>query len=660
VEKTVQDFEDRVEDTGELIQNLQNRLQELETEAEEIRGQRFGQLAEKIDVQTSDVDIDELKEFLQKPYLVNEEEEDKYQVIVPDFLDFQVGRLDRRVNNYNVFVVDKCTKWLHGVPEFLKDELDMDDDSRIQVRGDALEYDEQEKDRIEADSDINQHLDDIEDDRATIKQGSEFELIAELIEKGELPFTHQPVSDEELRESQVNFELRGYQQEGFDTFMEQGHACFCWMTGAGKSFPSMYALDRLRYDEEDAKKAVVVQSRLTKQQWKQYFEEFAPRLKDEVEVVTYQGMDDLEGEYILIVYDEAHVLPADTFSKGATIPTKYRIGTTASPYREDDRQNYVFALTGPPVGLDWEKTADLMDKTYHEVNVHIADDKREKIDRIQSILDDVGDKRTFVFSDSLDFGEEISEVTGLQFVNGEDTKQLEKIKENRQVIVSRIADHGVSVDDLEVVLEADFLFGSRRQQIQRTGRLFHGEGKRHDIFFTRGEFNKYQKRLYSLIEKGFDLNFVDHQEEITVPDKYQSRVDLDMESKGEKVDQGDEYVRSSVGEDEFLEHSKIQDEIKKAIDSSTGVRDKVLKEVLIEIDLSESGLKNQELNERLGNPINSNDAYKLTKFFRGHEPPILVQGDENRNQFNTELLEELKEVEERRKRREKRKEQLDF
>jgi DNA excision repair protein ERCC-3 len=571
-----------------------------------------------------------------------------------------VGRLDRRVNNYNVFVVDKYTKWLHGVPEFLKDELDMDDDSRIQVRGDALEYDEQEKDRIEADSDINQHLDEIEDDRATIKQGSEFELIAELIEKGELPFTPQPVSDEDLREPEVNFELRDYQKEGFDTFTEQGHACFCWMTGAGKSFPSMYALDSLRYDEDDAKKAVVVQSRLTKQQWNQYFEEFAPRLKDEVEVVTYQGMDDLQGEYILIVYDEAHVLPADTFSKGATIPTKYRIGTTASPYREDDRQNYVFALTGPPVGLDWEKTANLMDKTYHEINVHIVDDKREKISRIQSILDDVGDKRTFVFSDSLDFGEEISEATGLNFVNGEDTKQLEKIKENRQVIVSRIADHGVSVDDLEVVLEADFLFGSRRQQIQRTGRLFHGEGKRHDIFFTRGEFNKYQKRLYSLIEKGFDLNFVDHEEEIEVPDKYQSRVDLDMENRGEKVDRGDETVssQSSVGEGEFLEHPKIQEQIKKAIQDYNRVKNEMLKEVLVEVDLSENGLTNEEISERLGNP--SYEDYRLTSGFRNHEPPILVQDGEKRNQFNTELLDELKEVEERRKRREKRKKQLDF
>jgi superfamily II DNA or RNA helicase len=427
----------------------------------------------------------------------------------------------------------------------------------------------------------------------------------------------------------------------------------------------LYALDWLRYDEEDAKKAVVVQSRLTKQQWEEYFEEYAPRLLDEVEVVTYHSIDKLEGEYILVVFDEAHKLPADTFSKGATIPMKYRIGTTASPYREDGRQNYVFALTGPPVGLDWEKTAELMEKTYHEVNVHIVDEPREKIQRIQDILDEVGEKRTLIFSDSLDFGDEIAETTGLTFVNGEDgSNQLDRIHdaldEDGKVVVSRVADHGFSRDDLQVILEADFLYGSRRQQLQRTGRLFHGEGQRHDIFFTRGEFNKHQKRLFSLVEKGFDLNFVDQEEKIEVPDKYQSRVDLDMENQGEKVESGEsEPVQSSVSEDEYLEHPKIQEEVENAIENrSVSVSPEDLKEALIEIDLSDEGLTNSELSTVLG--AQKSNPYRLTKPFREYEPPILVQDDENRNQFNTELLDELKEVEQRRKRREKRKKQLDF
>lgn len=87
-----QSFERKVSQTGETIQNLKQQLQDLEEEAEQIQEQKFGRLAEKIDQDTSDVDIDSLQEFLKKPYLVNEVEEDQYQVIVPEFIDFQVGR----------------------------------------------------------------------------------------------------------------------------------------------------------------------------------------------------------------------------------------------------------------------------------------------------------------------------------------------------------------------------------------------------------------------------------------------------------------------------------------------------------------------------------------------------------------------------------------
>lgn len=660
-----QHFDEKVSQTGELIQNLKQQLQDLEEEAEEIREHRFDQLAKKIDIETSDVDIDKLKEFIQKPYLVNEQGEDEYQVIVPSFLDFQVGRLDRRVNNYNVFVVDKYTKWLHGVPEFLKDELEMDDESVFKVQGDVLEYDENEKDRVEADDDLTQHLDEVGEDKATIKQGSEFELIAELIEKGELPFTPQPVQEDDLREPEVSFELRGYQQDGFGTFMEQGHACFCWMTGAGKSFPSMYALDRLRYDEEDAKKAVVVQSRLTKQQWEEYFEEFAPRLKDEVEVVTYHSIDKLEGEYILIVYDEAHKLPADTFSKGATIPTKYRIGATASPYREDGRQNYVFALTGPPVGLDWEKTAELMQRTYHEVNVHIVDDPEDKVKRIQSILGQIGEKRTLIFSDSLDFGEKIADATGLSFVNGEDGEnQLDRIHdaldEDGRVIVSRIGDHGFSRDDLEVVLEADFLYGSRRQQLQRTGRLFHGEGQRHDIFFTRGEFNKYQKRLYSLIEKGFDLNFVDQEEEIEVPEKYESRVDLDVDVESSKVESMAESNSSTaVHEDmdniDFLKNDQIQEVIEDAMDGYSRVSDEDMWDTLLAIADSDDGMTHDDI-EKLFEKSKSGSRY--TKPFREGDPAILVSNRVNGQKRWDLNVESFKQIIEKHEERQQKKERI--
>lgn len=1122
-------IEDEIQQTEQTIEKVQNQFETLEQKVEQLQEQKISKLAEKVDFESSDIDVDDLKEFLKRPYLVNEAGEDRYEVVVPQFVGFQVGKLDRQVENYNVFVVDKYTKWMTGIPAELQDEIDLDDDPRFTVKGDVLEYDEEDRNTVEEDSDIQDHVSDVTDEKATIKQGHEFELIADLIEKGELPFTPQPVADEDLREPEVNFELRDYQQEGFDRFMDEGHACFCWMTGAGKSFPAIYALDSLRYDEEDAKKAVVVHGKATEQQWKQYFEEFAPRLKDEVEVVTYQSLHKLNGEYNLVVYDECltgdtvvetkdtgritfdqldeeldlskgwtkdvdmtvksfdpesgqytwetvsgiykteapvkkiitnrnkelkataghthlvldpdtlevkeqkdvsegdfllqplsepqifdekhpvaeligwyigdghmneygdvkfsfgrkaeeqiqiisdlcdeigvdystfenhrgdltiripklqqelgwtgesgykvdsirvpaeaynwrpekisallrglfdaegsvdedgtiqfnsvsenlaedvdlllqkigiecsrqhipqdnqnhndqyrllispyygrvferqigfklnhkqerlqkgvspdtalpvgdllsqiktelnltedqlaemagvqrgsingaingdhrlgqeaiqnlgrslhryanldenpefrekynipyseigeredlslsyayneyqegsaqvlsavedaiqerqefaleiaeridelrqlnvlevesieemesetvydfeteshtflangflthncHALPADTFAKGATIPTKYRIGLTASPYREDGRENYIFALTGPPVGLDWETTLDMMEKSYHEINVHVVEDRGEKISRIESILDD---RRTLVFCDSLDFGEEISDATGLPFVNGEDKNQLEKIQENEQVIISRIGDHGISIDDLEVVLEADFLFGSRRQQLQRTGRLFHGEGKRHDIFFTRGEFNKYQKRLYSLIEKGFTLNFVDEEEQIEIPEKYGSRVDLDLE--GEKVESetttSDASATSRVenmDKIDFLKNDRIQEAIEDAMEGYSRVSNDDMWKTLLAIADSEDGMTHTEISQLFES---SKSGSRYTKPFREGDPAILVAEKEEKEKRWSLNVEEFQEIIQAHEKRQEKKERI--
>jgi hypothetical protein len=70
--------------------------------------------------------------------------------------------------------------------------------------------------------------------------------------------------------------------------------------------------------------------------------------------------------------------------------------------------------------------------------------------------------------------------------------------------MSRVGDVGVSVKDLEQIIEVDFLYGSRQQQLQRTGRLMHSEeAERHDIIMTEQEVRDYGKRIWALQEKGF-------------------------------------------------------------------------------------------------------------------------------------------------------------
>ena len=72
----------------------------------------------------------------------------------------------------------------------------------------------------------------------------------------------------------------------------------------------------------------------------------------------------MDDEWALTIYDECQRLPADTFSRLAVIRTKYRIGLSASPHHEDGRESYIFALTGFPVGLNWQEYMKI-GRAYH-------------------------------------------------------------------------------------------------------------------------------------------------------------------------------------------------------------------------------------------------------------------------------------------------------
>ena len=86
---------------------------------------------------------------------------------------------------------------------------------------------------------------------------------------------------------------------------------------------------------------------------------------------------------------------------------------------------------------------------------------------------------------------------------------MDKINEYKVICISRVGDLGVSVNNLQRIIEVDFLFGSRQQELQRTGRLMHSSvAERHDIIMTQREKERYGKRLWSLQEKGFSIKLV--------------------------------------------------------------------------------------------------------------------------------------------------------
>ncbi len=445
------------------------------------------------------LDKDNFLTFFKKPYAVIPFGKNKILVAVPKFVKgFQIGWLWKETDSFYIYQFDHYSAWLSDAPKELLEEINFKKELDLTVEGNTIHFGPEWKEAVK--KKLSYHLRDIGENQATIVRGHIFDVIAETIENGALPFIAKPVAAGDLREPKSKIKLRPYQMEARDKFMKTGAIGVFHPTGAGKSF---IALDLI--DEIKGKKIIIVPTRTLIEQWAYYIETFVPHAKEEVKIVTYQGFRDHDEEYALTIYDECQRLPADTFSKLAVIPTKYRIGLSASPHREDGRESYIFALTGFPVGLNWQEYMATVGRSYHPIYVHIVRSSTGKINKVEELLD--RDKKTFIFCDTIELGKKIAREFDIPFIYGQTDNRLQEIQENKVSVVSRVMDLGVSIKDLQRIIEVDFLFGSRQQELQRTGRLMHSEktGLRHDIIMTEAEFSQYGKRLWALQEKGFTI-----------------------------------------------------------------------------------------------------------------------------------------------------------
>lgn len=450
----------------------------------------------------SQINKDEIKGFLKEPYVIlPTKRQDEWWVVVPKFIQMQVGWLERSTDSYNIFKVNKFINWLGDIPIRLKDQFKFRPELPVKVYDGMVltgkRYQEETWSRYSKFFSRREG-----EDRIRVKRGAEFRLIAQMIDDGTLPFMPKEVEKADLRKAEVKFELREYQEAARQKFMEYGAIGVYWAYSAGKTYLGLQLCSELR-----GEKLIVVPTLTLKEQWEKRLRELT-NVASETEVITYHGFEKVRNkEYILVIYDECHHLPANTFSRLSTIRAKYRMGLSATPYREDGRTDYIFALTGFPVGLDWEALIKLGVIEKPDIKLYILQDRRAKMEKLSDLL--IDKKKTIIFCDSIQFGNTISKHFEIPFISGGSTKRIEVIEEAETSVVSRVGDEGLSVKNIERTIEIDFLFGSRRQEGQRLGRLFHGqEAGEHIILMSEREFEDYNKRLYSIYEKGFKIQII--------------------------------------------------------------------------------------------------------------------------------------------------------
>lgn len=482
----------------ELIMELDNSLKRLQT-AVDVRKRDISQVLHSGLTGTANTEL--VNDFLSEPYAILPKKDDEWYVVVPKFIDLQVGWLEKQTKGYNIFLVNRLVDWLTGIPPAIREELEFKQAPSLRVEGDHLVVSPDLQEQIF--KRYSKFLRAREgSDKIRIRKKSHFSLVASLIKDGIFPFTPRQVDKADIIERTANIQLRDYQADALDKFLQYGNVGVYWMPSAGKTIFGLYIMNMIK-----GRKLVVVPSLTLVEQWRERISKYTKIPKDEYEIITYSSARKArQNEYILTIFDECHHLPANMFSKLALIRTKYRLGLSATPYREDGRHELIFALTGFPIGLDWKHLLDLRIVKKPKVKLILTKNLAGKIAVMDTLAKDLQVQRTIVFCDRLSLGKQLSKRYGVQFVYGQTRNRLPTIRGSHLVIVSRVGDEGVSLHELNRVIEFDFLFGSRRQELQRLGRLFHsaftGE---HIILMTEDEYSHYNKRLYSIYEKGFNI-----------------------------------------------------------------------------------------------------------------------------------------------------------
>jgi DNA excision repair protein ERCC-3 len=224
-----------------------------------------------------------------------------------------------------------------------------------------------------------------------------------------------------------------------------------------------------------------------------------------------------EREWGLLVFDEVHHIPAPVHRRTADIQSRHRLGLSATPVREDDRETDIYTLVGPPIGTDWSALFEAghvqspvveiryvpweSDVDRHEYDTASGHTARQtaatnpaKDAEIERLLEVHEGEKALVFVDYLAQGDRLAERLDVPFLSGE-TPHTERRRllrefadgERSRLVISRVGDEGLDLPDAGVAIVASGLGGSRRQGAQRAGRTMRPAGGSHVyILATRG------------------------------------------------------------------------------------------------------------------------------------------------------------------------------
>ncbi|WP_265107794.1 DEAD/DEAH box helicase [Halosolutus halophilus] len=393
----------------------------------------------------------------------------------------------------------------------------------------------------------------ISDTEDWVREGSEAAIKRILYEAGYPVRDHRDLDAGEALPIDLQVRLRDYQRTWVDRFAEAGEGVFVGPPGSGKTVAAVGAMAHI-----EGETLVLVPSRDLARQWADTIVDYTSLEPGQigqyhggrkevrpVTIATYQiaGMDRHRSlfddrEWGLVIFDECQHVPSDVYRRSTHLQSRHRLGLSASPIREDDRQTEIFTLVGPPIGTDWEALFESGFVAEPELEIRyvpwgdeeqgnayasaegqekyrIAARNRGKVDEVRYLLSAHPDSKALVFVDYLDQGRDLATALDVPFLSGETPhherrRLLDEFRRNERdlLVVSRVGDEGIDLPTADLAIVASGLGGSRRQGTQRAGRTMRpAGGALVYVLATRGtrEEDFARRQLQHLGRKGMTI-----------------------------------------------------------------------------------------------------------------------------------------------------------
>lgn len=387
-------------------------------------------------------------------------------------------------------------------------------------------------------------------------------LASELSEYGFLiEYQIRELSDTKM-DLKKNFNLYPHQEEALKLWLKRKRGTIAIFTRGGKSFIALGAIYELKKPT-----LILVPTRELVFTWKNYIEKYlgipsyfvgvlggGEQKIREITIAIYNSavkyLDSLLEKFELVIFDEAHHVPANTFKEVALgIDSLYRMALSATPTRRDGNEKLLYTLCGELIyQLTYEDLLKLkIVAPIERFDVFFAEGKEEKLKKLISLVSAYADSKVIVFTQYLKTAKEIYEELKkrgfkVELITGETPEikreyAFKKFLDSRVniIVTTTVLDEGITVPDADVAIIYEGT-GEGRQMIQRIGRVLgYHPGKTAKIFelvdiTDPREKSAYRRRawvreLYRVKNMEEYVRAVKEGEEDTIQSYFQRRID---------------------------------------------------------------------------------------------------------------------------------------